>query len=286
MFRFRAAGGSDILNSFVASQQHLGFEDSGFETSRSPNPIFCHQEFLEKLGEHGRDPIARRTAFLMQRLSVDALRLHYKSTRGLNQGWRRSRLGGNRGSHFYAWWAPKNALPLKESGGFAGAPDGAIFLRDIRHHDDHSELLAQALASHYLPVTVRDLRREEYAPSPWTQQQARFATARAPVRLLKGHPGSGKTTALWHAADLAGKEHVLYVTYSSNLAALARGYFDRFCSSHKQFDVITFPNLVRRVVGEDAPFIAGIRIAKTILARPGAVFQNSGRVVRFSSGAL
>jgi hypothetical protein len=56
-------------------------------------------------------PAVRR--FLLQRLAVDSRRLHYKSTRGLNQGWRRSRLGGNRGSHFYAWWAPKNALPRK-----------------------------------------------------------------------------------------------------------------------------------------------------------------------------
>jgi hypothetical protein len=39
----------------------------------------------------------------MQRLSVNARRLHYKPTRGLKQGWRRSRLGGNRGSHFHAW---------------------------------------------------------------------------------------------------------------------------------------------------------------------------------------
>lgn len=244
-----------MLNSFVASQQHLGFEDGAFETSRGSNPIFCHQEFLEKIAERDGDSIARRAAFLLQRLAVDSRRLHYKSTRGLNQGWRRSRLGGNRGSHFYAWWAPKNALPLKESGGFGETPDGAIFLRAIRHHDDHSELPAHAVASHYLPVTVQDLRREEYAPSPWTQQQVRYAAARAPVRLLKGHPGSGKTTALWHAADTAGKERILYVTYSSDLAALAREYFDRFCSSHKQFEVMTFPNLVRHILGEDAPFL-------------------------------
>jgi hypothetical protein len=239
----------------MASQQHLGIEDSAFETCRSSNPIFCHQEFLEKIVERDRDSIARRAAFLLQRLAVDSRRLHYKSTRGLNQGWRRSRLGGNRGSHFYAWWAPRNALPLKESGGFGETPEGAIFLRAIRHHDDHSELLAHAVASHYLPVTVQDLRREEYAPSPWTQPQVRFAAARAPVRLLKGHPGSGKTTALWHAADTAGKERILYVTYSPELAALAREYFDRFCSSRKQFEVITFPNLVRHILEEDVPFV-------------------------------
>lgn len=231
----------------------LGFMDiDTFETPKLPNALFCHQEFLERLAEHGRDAIGRRAAFLMQRLSVDARRLHYKPTLGPNRGWRRSRLGGNHGSHFYAWWAPKNAIPLKESGDFSDVPDGAVFLRDIRHHDDHALLPAHSFSSYYMPVTVRDLRREEYAPLPWTPPQVRFASGRQSVRLLKGHPGSGKTTALWNAADATGADRVLYVTYSSDLASLAREYFDRFCSSHKRFDVITFPNLVRQLLGIDA----------------------------------
>lgn len=209
----------------VTAKEQLAFLEV-FETSKPPTPVFCHQEFLEKLAAHGGDAIGRRTAFLMQRLSVDVRRLHYKATQGINRGWRRSRLGGNHGSHFYAWWAPKNALPLKESGKFSGVPDGAVFLRDIRHHDDHSLLPPQSFDAHYMPVTVHDLRREEYAPLPWTQPQVRFASARQAVRLLKGHPGSGKTTALWHAADSTGAERILYVTYSRDLAALAREYFD------------------------------------------------------------
>jgi hypothetical protein len=238
----------------MRTNQQLGFLEE-FETSRPPNPLFCHQEFLEKLAEHGRDALGRRAAFLMQRLSVDARRLHYKATSGVNRGWRRSRLCGSHGSHFYAWWAPKIALPLKESGEFSDAPDGALFLRDIRHHDDHSVLTPQSFNTHYMPVTVRDLRREEYAPLPWTQPQERFASARQPVRLLKGHPGSGKTSALWHAADSATMEHGLYVTYSPDLAALAREYFDRFCSSHKRFVVVTLPNLVRQIFGSNAQVV-------------------------------
>ena len=103
-------------------------------------------------------------------------------------------------------------------------------------------------------ITIRDLRRDEYAPSPWSQSQARFASARQPVRILKGHPGSGKTTALWHAADSTGAQRVLYVTYSSDLAALARNHFDRYCSSEKRFHVVTFPNLIREILGHDVPF--------------------------------
>lgn len=227
-----------------------------FETARPSNPLYCHQDFLEKLSAHTNDGIGRRVAFLMQRLVVDARRLHYKATSGANRGWRRSRLGGGSGSHFYAWWAPRNAVPLQDFPDFPKPDTDAVFLRDIRHHDDHSPLNAQSFEENYLPVTVREIRRDEYAPSPWTPAQSKFATARQAVRVLKGHPGSGKTTALWHAADSAGATRVLYVTYSRDLAALARDYFDRYCSSHKQFQVVTFPALMRQLAGEDPPQIS------------------------------
>jgi hypothetical protein len=220
-----------------------------FATALPANSLFCHQEFLEKLAAHHSDGIGRRAAFLMQRMAVDLNRLHYKPTSGPNRGWRRSRLGGTGGSHFYAWWAPRNAAPIENCADFPPPGDPAVFLRDIRHHDDHSPLAAQSFDEHYLPVTVRDLRRDEYGPSPWTPPQQKFASARTAVRLLKGHPGSGKTTALWHAADATGAERVLYVTYSRDLAALAKDYFDRYCSSHRQFEVLTFPTLVRRIAG-------------------------------------
>jgi hypothetical protein len=231
-------------------QQRLVPED--FQTRKPASPLYCHQDFLEKLQD---TPAGKRAALLLQRLAVDPRRQHYKSTMGLNRGWRRSRLGGSHGSHFYAWWAPKGAAPLKNLPGFDEAPEGAIFLREIRHHDDHSELKAQSLSDHYLPLSVEELRREEYGPTPWTPAQARFAKAKAPVAILKGHPGSGKTTALWHAVDLCGAESVLYVTYSRDLAALAQDYFDRYCPSYKTFRVVTFPALMRELAGATVEFL-------------------------------
>ncbi len=187
-------------------------------------------------------------SLLLQRMAVDISRLHYKGTRGVNRGWRRSRLGGGSGSHFYAWWAPAGAAPLKEAG-FATEAD-AVYLRHIRHHDDHDPLAAGDFSDDYLPLTVADLRGAEYAPEPWTPPQARFARHRGQVRILKGHPGSGKTTALLHAADSTTAEHVLYLTFSRELAALARDYFDRFCSSARKFTVLTFPEFVGQLAGD------------------------------------
>ncbi len=184
----------------------------------------------------------------MQRMSVDIGRLHYKGTSGVNRGWRRSRLGGGSGSHFYAWWAPAGAAALKQNDGF-GAQTEAIFLRDIRHHDDHAPLSPGDLAHDYLPLSVSDLRGDEYAPEPWTASQARFARSRGVARILKGHPGSGKTTALLHASDASQAPHVLYLTFSNDLAALARDYFDRFCSASRMFTVLTYPTFLRQMLG-------------------------------------
>jgi len=210
--------------------------------------VYCHQEFLDKLAARRNEPVGKRAALVMQRMSVDISRLHYKGTSGVNRGWRRSRLGGSSGSHFYAWWAPAGSAALKQEDGFE-AQSEAIFLRDIRHHDDHAPLVPGNLAHDYLPLSVTDLRGDEYAPEPWTASQARFARSRGVARILKGHPGSGKTTALLHAADASQATRVLYLTFSNDLAALARDYFDRFCSATRTFTVLTYPAFVRQLLG-------------------------------------
>jgi hypothetical protein len=82
---------------------------SEFQTARPARLVYCQQEFLDKLAARRNEPIGKRAALVMQRMAVDISRLHYKGTRGTNRGWRRSRLGGSSGSHFYAWWAPPGA---------------------------------------------------------------------------------------------------------------------------------------------------------------------------------
>ncbi len=221
-----------------ALSQPVLFEQD-FRTARPSRPVYCHQEFLDKLAERRNEPVGKRAALILQRMAVDISRLHYKATNGVNRGWRRSRLGGGSGSHFYAWWAPAAAAPLEDPR--FQAESEAIFLRDIRHHDDHAPLKPGDPSSDYLLLTVPDLRGTEYAPEPWTATQARFARGRSAARILKGHPGSGKTTALLHAADSSEGDHVLYLTFSQDLAVLAREYFDRFCSNSRTFTVLTYP---------------------------------------------
>src|SRR5438067_3897521 len=114
-------------------------------------------------------------------------------------------------------------------------------------HDDHAPLNPGHSSNDYLLLTVPDLRGTEYAPEPWTSAQARFASGRGAARILKGHPGSGKTTALLHAADASQAERVLYLTFSQQLAGLAREYFDRFCSDARTFTVLTYSAFLRQL---------------------------------------
>ena len=53
----------------MGTQQQLGLIGA-FEPNRPSNPIFCHQEFLEKLALQRNAEIGRRVAYLMQRLAV------------------------------------------------------------------------------------------------------------------------------------------------------------------------------------------------------------------------
>jgi tetratricopeptide (TPR) repeat protein len=218
------------------------------------NRLFCHQEFLEKMEENRSNTVGRRASLLMHRLHVNLSRPYYKATQGDNRGWRRSPLGGNHGSHFYAWWAPRGAAPLADNAEFDAAGEGSVFLRDIRHHDDHRPLNPQSLNENYLPIGLKELRHEDYVPGPWTQPQARFADARQKIRIIKGSPGSGKTTALWHAADISAGQAILYITYSNELAALAREHFDRFVPGNKRVHVATYSQLLREILKSDAPF--------------------------------
>ncbi len=128
----------------------------------------------------------------MQRMAVDIARLHYKGASGVNRGWRRSRLGGGSGSHFYAWWAPAGSAPLKRSHGFRGSSPKR-FSCATSATTTITRLCRRAIpANDYLPMSVPDLRSGEYAPAPWTQPQLRFARSRGPRKDAQRTSGIGQ----------------------------------------------------------------------------------------------
>lgn len=106
-------------------------------------------------------------------------------------------------------------------------------------------------------------------PAPWTQGQLQFARSPDAVRVLRGSPGTGKTTALWQSVQARDGEQVLYLTWSSRLAEIAGEYFFSFKPRGTEVTTRTFAELVRDLTEEgpggptesqgQAAFLDGIR---------------------------
>ena len=75
---------------------------------------------------------------------------------------------------------------------------------------------------------------------------AKVARHYVPILILAR--GYNLVTALLHAADESRAEQVLYLTFSPQLAALARDHFDRFCSKNRTFTVLTYAAFLRQLV--------------------------------------
>ncbi|MBM4292297.1 MAG: hypothetical protein FJ138_13385, partial [Deltaproteobacteria bacterium] len=164
--------------------------------------------------------LKKRAALLLTQLGAYG-NASFKSVAGVNAGWRRSPLGGNGGMQYYLWWAKHSAPPVKG----LGFPAGAIVVRAAREHDDTSKPIAAGALEDYRCFSLAHAAEEAAAEAPWTEAQLAFIQGGEPIRLLRGQPGSGKTTSLWRAVEVSGARRVLYLTWSAALATRASAYF-------------------------------------------------------------
>ena len=156
--------------------------------------LLIHDDILTRQKDEGfsKGPLGRRLTMVITLLIAHGRTSVVKGVRGEeNRGWRRSPLGGNHGNHFYLWWAPCKAPPVMG----INVSDNTIFLRAVRHHDDHSHLNSGELSDFHL-INTHDLTKDTDFKLPWTQEQRSFIHALSPIRILRGQPGSGKTVSL------------------------------------------------------------------------------------------
>ena len=185
-----------------------------------------------------------------------------KLVSGRARGWRRSPLGGGHGMHYYLWWAAQGTPPVAD----LALDKNDILLRVVRHHDDTGKPLSVGVwPDDYDTLDLSDLvnDREDYGFA-YHDRQRSISESPAPVRFIKGHPGSGKTHSLWLSASLLDGKKALYLTYSERLAVEAEQYFLALGPASLSVQTTSFGEFLETLAGE--PVVIGT-------ARPASLRQ-------------
>ena len=211
-------------------------------------PLWLHESVPDELKD--RPNLHRRLGLVLQQMAAHGRTGVVKGCRGENVGWRRTPLGGNGGMQFYLWWAPPGSPPL------VGSKNGnGIYVRAVRHHDDHNKLRIGDVQQDYYPLSQNDITGEDegFVGLPWTDNQRRFVSDSSAVRILIGRPGSGKTSALWQAVESRNDDRVLYVSWSRDLVQTASEHFAAFAPKGVEVMGYDFVTLLGEICERDVP---------------------------------
>lgn len=201
--------------------------------------VFAHRDLLDGVTTR---PLQKRLHLVVTQILANGRPNEVKPVAGNeNRVWMRSPMGGHGGFHYYLWWSRGSQLS------FGGDPTD-VYLRCIRHHNDHT------------PLRIGE--RTDYADDPYqvleaveeptTDEQRHFVESPARVRLVNGWPGSGKTTSLWLAVERRCSGPTLYLTWSEDLANAARNRFKAFSSADSDIQAMSFEGLWTTIT-EEAP---------------------------------
>lgn len=212
--------------------------------------ILIHEEYLDWLTANPSSAPAsvRKRAHLVheQMLARGQPVAQAKRTKGANNGWYRSPLGGSNRNQYYLYWArPGHSVAAQY-----GLEGQTVLLRAVRHHDRTDEPLAADGALH--PLLRSDaVARADSPDQPYTELQRQVEADDARLLVVRGHPGSGKTTTLYLKARRRTGGRIVYLTYSERLAADARAEFAAHVDPAVEAVVLTIRELF--AVGDAAP---------------------------------
>ena len=212
--------------------------------------INLHEDFFDWLSRSGSDSdgdYRKRCSYIITRLRVDGYMSRHKPVKGKAEGWWRARCGGTSGSQYYMWYTNGTT----DIGKSLGLGEREVLVREFRHHDIIEDPPTSSSRSDWIEFDPEDFEISEDV-RPYTSEQYRVALDQScPISIIKGYPGSGKTTALQLAVTKSNTERVLYLTFSQRLAVEASRYFNAYQKEGQSIDVMSFAELINLV--SDSP---------------------------------
>lgn len=225
----------------------------GQARAEGAHAIYIHLDVLAWLEEHHGQREQRRVfTRRVQELMAHGRATRMKGTKGANEGWLRTPLGGNSGYQYYLWLIGSGDVVRRQTEAakalHACAPTGARFLRAIRHHDDTPDALDVGRFDDYMLMSAERVleANDDNLLDPLVESQSVIVSDRTRVRVLVGQPGAGKTTTL-HAAASRLTGRALYITWSHDLAMRAKEWFSTFAPRDLEVVVWTYKELLSHV---------------------------------------
>ncbi|MFZ4434711.1 MAG: hypothetical protein ACOYOQ_16085, partial [Microthrixaceae bacterium] len=209
--------------------------------------VLVHHDGLEQLTGEMDEARRKRVQYCLRELLAHGICNRRKIVKGVNRGWQRTQLGGTGGSHYYLWWAQSSYPPVAD----LDLGEQTVLVRAIRHHDKTSDWIGPGTPDDW------DLLTPAEALSGSTDdltddQQAVVDLNGPPIRVVRGYPGSGKTTALLEAATKDWGEQVLYLTFSGRLQSLAEQQLRAFTPDGVNAESMTFGQMMA-LLGASGP---------------------------------
>jgi hypothetical protein len=214
--------------------------------------LLAHEDFINWLTDPAVSSHYKRRARMVSiQILSRGLAANAKSVKGVSAGWLRAGLGGTGGSHFYLWYVGgESAL-----GRSLGLASDQFLLRLVRQHDDTDVRMPSTQLDDVVNFSPNEIlgNPSDSDESPFSDEQRDFAyVASSPVRIVKGNPGSGKTTTLHLAAGVGRVRRILYITFSRHLQTQAKEYFSYFSPHGVSIDVFTFAEFLEHL-NDDHP---------------------------------
>lgn len=215
-----------------------------------PHQIYVHLDLADDMV--GRPDLQRRCNMRFRDMVARGTVTKVKGLTGnTNKGWLRTPLGGNGGNQFYLFWTKTGLPAVPQKITHEEFPE-AIWVRAVRHHDDHTPLNFGDPEVDYYPFTPEEIAEDNlFSKSPWTDEQLLCSREAGAVNLLYGHPGSGKTTTLLKIVEDSPGQSILFTTYSKDLTRLAEQYVASMAAPKTSVMFYDFAGLASAIARED-----------------------------------